>query len=41
MHAEDNFEKATNEAQETWSDRLVSELNATIMQRIFGTPSKR
>ena len=26
---EDNFERAKNEAQETWSDRLVSEFNTT------------
>jgi hypothetical protein len=32
---EDNFERAKHEAQETWSDRLVSEFNITNNAKDF------
>ena len=41
MHAEDNFEKAKNEAQEIWSDRLVSEFNATNYAKDFWNTFKK
>ena len=39
--AEDNFEKAKTEAQETWSDRLVSEFNTTNNAKDFWNTFKK